>query len=68
MVFLCLPCCQDQVYGPVVDGMVVSKSVLAPLVRATAINAGRMNREGFTPFYKQRAQYVHTNARIMTAS
>lgn len=49
---------QDQVYGPLVDGMVVSRSVLASLVRATAINAGRMNREGYTPFYKQRAQCV----------
>lgn len=49
---------QDPVYGPLVDGMVVPKSLLGPLVRATAVNAGRLSREGFTAHYKQRAKYV----------
>eukprot|EP00123_Amoebidium_parasiticum_P015941 comp23211_c1_seq6/m.37771 comp23211_c1_seq6/g.37771 ORF comp23211_c1_seq6/g.37771 comp23211_c1_seq6/m.37771 type:complete len:973 (-) comp23211_c1_seq6:412-3330(-) len=48
-------------YGPLFDGMIVSKDILAPLVRATAINAGRavMSMEqGFERHYQQRMTYV----------
>ncbi|KJE91836.1 hypothetical protein CAOG_009595 [Capsaspora owczarzaki ATCC 30864] len=48
-------------FGPLFDGAVVDKKVLAPLVRETAINANRVivsQVDGFMRFYAQRAMYL----------
>jgi len=49
-------------FGPLVNGMVVDKKVLAPLVRMTAINANkavRYSTEGYNKPYPTRRAYVN---------
>ena len=48
-------------FGPLLDGMTVPKSILAPLVRLTALNANRSvryNTPGYTRPFLARKKYI----------